>query len=300
MKIIVAGGTGFLGKKIVSSLANKGHNVCVLTRNVHKHKNTFSNNVNMIDWSTINPSLLSDTNILIKLNGEKVDQLWTKSVKNKILNSRIDTTKMLFDFCVKNEIIPQKFINASAVGIYAKESANYNFSVDENSELGNTFLAKVCFENEKSTDIFKVFENINIIQLRIGVVLQKKIINLLSLNLLFSFPVPGNKNHYFPWVHADDIAGFIYHSLEYNLNGAFNLVGSELTTHDTFFKSILKHKRSVVSWVIFIPKLLIKFIFGNMSEMFLYGPKTKPTRTLESNYQFKYSSLHEALLNLSE
>ena len=143
MKIIVAGGTGFLGKKIVSSLANKGHNVCVLTRNLHKHKNTFSNNVNMIDWSTINPSFLSDTNILIKLNGEKVDQLWTKSVKSKILNSRIDSTKMLFDFCVKNEIIPQKFINASAVGIYAKESANYNFSVDENSELGNTFFLKI-------------------------------------------------------------------------------------------------------------------------------------------------------------
>ena len=89
MKIIVAGGTGFLGKKIVSSLANKGHNVCVLTRNLNKHKNTFSNNITVIDWSTINPSFLSDTNILIKLNGEKVDQLWTKSVKSKILNSRI-------------------------------------------------------------------------------------------------------------------------------------------------------------------------------------------------------------------
>ena len=298
MKIIVAGGTGFIGRKIVSSLVEKGINVCVLTRNLQKHKNTFSNNVNVIDWSTINPSLLSDTNILIKLNGEKVDQLWTKSVKSKILNSRIDTTKMLFDFCVKNEIIPQKFINASAVGIYAKESANYDFSVDENSEFGNTFLAKVCFENEKSTEVFKVFENINIVHLRIGVVLQKKIINLLSLNLLFSLPVPGIKNNYFPWVHADDIIGFIHHSLNNNINGAFNLVGSELSTHDTFFKSILKYNRSIISWVFFLPKFLVKFIFGNMSEMFLYGPKTKPTRTLESNYQFKYPSLQKALLNL--
>ena len=103
MKIIVAGGTGFIGQKIVSSLVEKGHNVFVLTRNLHKHKNTFSSNVNVIEWSAINPSLLSDTSILIKLNGEKVDQLWTKSVQRKILNSRIDTTKMLFDFCVKNE-----------------------------------------------------------------------------------------------------------------------------------------------------------------------------------------------------
>ena len=300
MKIIVAGGTGFLGKKIVSSLANKGHNVCVLTRNLHKHKNTFSNNVNMIDWSTINPSLLSDTNILIKLNGEKVDQLWTKSVKSKILNSRIDSTKMLFDFCVKNEIIPQKFINASAVGIYAKESANYNFSVDENSELGNTFLAKVCVENERNSDIFKVFEDIDIIQLRIGVVLRKKIINLLSLNLLLSIPVPGRKNNYFPWIHVDDIVGFVNHSISSNLNGAFNLVGSELTSHESFFKSIQKYKKSIIPWVLFIPPNLVKLFFGKMSEMFLYGPKTKPIKTLNSKYKFKYPTLQEALLNLYE
>ena len=300
MKIIVAGGTGFLGKKIVSSLADKGHNVCVLTRNLNKHKNTFSNNVFVIDWSTINPSFLSDTNILIKLNGEKVDQLWTKSVKSKILNSRIDSTKMLFDFCVKNEIIPQKFINASAVGIYAKESANYNFSVDENSELGNTFLAKVCVENERNSDIFKVFEDIDIIQLRIGVVLQKKIINLLSLNLLLSLPVPGNKNHYFPWVHADDIVGFIHHSINNSIEGVFNLVGPELTSHKIFFKTILKNKKSVISWVIFLPNFLTKLIFGDMSEMLLFGPKTKPNRTLESGYKFKYTTLSDALSNLSE
>ena len=300
MKIIVAGGTGFLGKKIVSSLSNKGHNVCVLTRNLNKYKNTFSNSVTMIDWSTINPSFLSDTNILIKLNGEKVDQLWTKSVKSKILNSRIDSTKMLFDFCVKNEIIPQKFINASAVGIYAKESANYNCSVDENSELGNTFLAKVCVENESNSDIFKVFEDIDIIQLRIGVVLRKKIINLLSINLLLSIPLPGQKNNYFPWVHVDDIVGFVNHSINSNLSGAFNLVGSELTSHETFFKSIQRYKKSIIPWVLFIPSTLSKLFFGKMSEMFLYGPKTKPVETLNSNYKFKYPTLQEALSNLSE
>ncbi len=127
MNVVVAGGTGFIGQKIVSSLLENNHKVFVLTRNLEKHKNTFSNDVNIIDWKTVNPSLLSTTNILIKLNGEKVDQLWTKSVKNKILNSRIDSTKMLFDFCVKNEIIPQKLINASAVGIYSKECGIYDF-----------------------------------------------------------------------------------------------------------------------------------------------------------------------------
>ena len=167
MNIIVAGGTGFIGKKIVHSFVENGFNVCVLTRNASKHKTTFSKNVTVVEWSTVNPNLLRDINILVKLNGEKVDQLWTKSVKRKILDSRIDSTKMLFDFCVKNEIVPQKLINASAVGIYAQENAQYNFSVDENSQLGNTFLSNVCIENERSTDIFNVFEDIDIIYLHI-------------------------------------------------------------------------------------------------------------------------------------
>ena len=300
MNVVVAGGTGFIGQKIVSSLLENDHKVFVLTRNLEKHKNTFSNDVNVIDWKTVNPSLLSKTNILIKLNGEKVDQLWTKSVKNKILNSRIDSTKMLFDFCVKNKIIPQKLINASAVGIYSKECGVYDYSVDENSQFGDTFLAEVCIENEKSTKIFKVFEDIDIIQLRIGVVLRKKIINLLSLNLLLSIPVPGRKNNYFPWIHVDDIVGFVNHSISSNLNGAFNLVGSELTSHESFFKSIQKYKKSIIPWVLFIPPNLVKLFFGKMSEMFLYGPKTKPIKTLNSKYKFKYPTLQEALLNLSE
>ena len=300
MKIVIAGGTGFIGRKIIQSLNKKDFTIFVLTRNIKKYQGSFPDNIKIIDWNTINPKLLHDVKILIKLNGEKVDQLWTKSVKRKILNSRIDSTKMLLDFCLKNEIIPQKLINASAVGIYAQDDARYNFSVDENSKVGNTFLSKVCIENERSTDIFSVFENINIIQLRIGVVLRKKIVNLLSLNLFFSIPVPGNKNNYFPWVHVDDIVGFTNHAIKNNLQGAFNLIGPDLTTHKEFFTSIIRYKRSIIPWVIFLPSFVTKFLLGQMSEMFLYGPKTKPVRTLRSNYQFKYPNIKDCLSNLTE
>ena len=300
MNILVAGGTGFIGKKIVKSLANEGYKVFVLTRDIINHQNTFTKDIQLIDWSSKNPSKLKEISVLIKLNGEKVDQLWTKSAKDKIINSRIATSKMLFDFCVNNEIVPEKLINASAVGIYALNSAQYNSSVDENSQKGDTFLSKVCIENEQSTKFFNVFENIEIIQLRIGVVLRKKIISLLSINLFLSIPIPGNKSSYFPWVHVDDIVGFIHHSINNSIEGVFNLVGPELTSHKIFFKTILKNKKRVISWVIFLPNFLTKLIFGDMSEMLLFGPKTKPNRTLESGYKFKYTTLSDALSNLSE
>ena len=300
MKIVVAGGTGFIGKKIVRSLTEKDFTVFVLTRNIKKHKRLSTENVKLIDWNTVNPTLLKDVKILIKLNGEKVDQFWTNSVKNKIFESRIVTTKMLFDFCTKNEIIPQKLINASAVGIYALNSAKYNFSSDEKSQKGDTFLSKVCDANEQSTKIFNSFENIDIIQLRIGVVLRKKIISLLSINLFLSLPIPGNKSNYFPWVHVDDIVGFIEHSIDNNLSGIFNLVGPELTTHQIFFKAILNNTKSLISWIIFLPDFITKLFFRNMSEMFLFGPKIEPLRTLKSGYNYKFSTLTDALSNLTE
>ncbi len=300
MKIIIAGGTGFIGKKIIRSLTKKDFTIFVLTRNIKKHKGLFSENVKLIDWNTVNPELLREVKILIKLSGEKVDQFWTNSVKNKILESRIETTKMLFDFCINNEIIPQKLINASAVGIYALNSAKYNFSSDEKSHKGDTFLSKVCDGNEQSTKIFNSFENIDIIQLRIGVVLRKKIISLLSINLFLSLPIPGNKSNYFPWVHVDDIVGFIEHSIDNNLSGIFNLVGPELTTHQIFFKAILNNTKSLISWIIFLPDFITKLFFRNMSEMFLFGPKIEPLRTLKSGYNYKFSTLSDALSNLTE
>ena len=300
MKIIIAGGTGFIGKKIIQSLTKRDFTIFVLTRNIKKHKGLFSENIKLIDWNTVNPELLREVKILIKLSGEKVDQFWTNSVKNKILESRIETTKMLFDFCINNEITPQKLINASAVGIYALNNAKYNFSSDEKSQKGDTFLSKVCDANEQSTKIFNSFENIDIIQLRIGVVLRKKIISLLSINLFLSLPIPGNKSNYFPWVHVDDIVGFIEHSIDNNLSGIFNLVGPELTTHQIFFKAILNNTKSLISWIIFLPDFITKLFFRNMSEMFLFGPKIEPLRTLKSGYNYKFSSLSDALSNLSE
>ena len=300
MKIIIAGGTGFIGKKIIQSLTKRDFTIFVLTRNIKKHKGLFSENIKLIDWNTVNPELLREVKILIKLSGEKVDQFWTNSVKNKILESRIETTKMLFDFCINNEITPQKLINASAVGIYALNTAKYNFSSDERSLKGDTFLSKVCDANEQSTKIFNSFENIDIIQLRIGVVLRKKIISLLSINLFLSLPIPGNKSNYFPWVHVDDIVGFIEHSIDNNLSGIFNLVGPELTTHQIFFKAILNNTKSLISWIIFLPDFITKLFFRNMSEMFLFGPKIEPLRTLKSGYNYKFSTLSDALSNLTE
>ncbi|MFL2510752.1 MAG: DUF1731 domain-containing protein [Candidatus Neomarinimicrobiota bacterium] len=299
MNILVAGGTGFIGKKIVGTLSSQNYKVFVLTRNINHHKNSFGKNIELVEWNATNPRLLSKISVLIKLNGEKVDQLWTKKTKRKILSSRIETTNLLYKFCKTNQIIPKQLINASAVGIYANNEAKYDSAVNEDSSHGNTFLSDVCIQNEKGCEIFSSFENMKMIQLRIGVVLQKKIVSLLSLPLFFSIPIPGNKNHYFPWVHVDDIAGFTSFSIKNNLEGVFNLVSPDFANHQKFFKEIISYKKGLLRWVLFIPNIIVKLFLRDMSEMLLYGPKTEPKRTLESGYKFKFKSLKDALSSLS-
>ena len=86
---------------------------------------------------------------------------------------------------------------------------------------------------------------------------------------------------------------------EVNLDGVFNLTSPDFTTHEEFFKAIIFHKKGLLKWVLFLPKIAVSLLLGDMSEMLLYGPKTKPERTLKSGYKFKFQSLNKAFSNLS-
>ena len=275
MNILIVGGTGTIGTKLVESLLEKDHHIVLLSRNPKKYYKKFDDNVSLVDWNTNNLDLLKNINIVIKLSGESVMQIWPRKIKQRIKSSRVDITKDLKSFLEINHIKPQTFINASAVGFYAKKDAIYNEAVDEFSPNGDTFLADVCKLNEKSCNIFTK-EGIRVVNLRIGVVLTKEFYNLVRF-----VPHMGAKNHFFPWVHVDDVVGFIKFSIINNIKGAFNLVAPSSTTHQDFNAMVIP---------IYFARNIIP-----MSEMLLYGPKTIPNRTLESGYKFKFIDIKEAI-----
>ena len=298
MKILIAGGTGLIGSRLVNSLTLQNHNVVILSRNPLKHKNKFDSGVSFVDWQSNDIELLRNIDAVIKLSGESVAQIWTKNVKKKILNSRIDLSKNLLEFLKRNQINSNLLINASAIGFYSKNSMNYEGEVNENSHNGDSFLSEVCRLNEESCKIFQG-EGMRVIHLRIGMVLTPSFSLLIGLSSLFSIPIPGVKNHYFPWIHLDDVVGFIDYALKKNLQGPFNLITPEPITHKDFYNTIRKHYRGIIPWILFMPTCVVKMI-GDMSEMVLYGPKTIPKRTLESGYKFKFNELDAALKDISK
>ena len=298
MKILIAGGTGLIGSRLVNSLTLQNHNVVILSRNPLKHKNKFDSGVSFVDWQSNDIELLRNIDAVIKLSGESVAQIWTKNVKKKILNSRIDLSKNLLEFLKRNQINSNLLINASAIGFYSKKSMNYEGEVNENSHNGDSFLSEVCRLNEESCKIFQG-EGMRVIHLRIGMVLTPNFSLLIGLSSLFSIPIPGVKNHYFPWIHLDDVVGFINYALKKNLQGPFNLITPEPITHKDFYNTIRKHYKGIIPWILFMPTFIVKMI-GDMSEMVLYGPKTTPKRTLESGYKFKFNELDAALKDISK
>jgi uncharacterized protein (TIGR01777 family) len=293
MKILIAGGTGLIGSRLVNSLTLQSHNVIILSRNPSKHKNKFDSQVSFVDWQSTDIELLKDVDAVIKLSGESVSQLWTKNAKKKILDSRINLSKKLSEFLIKNEINSRILINASAIGFYSKKTMLYDDEVNENSDSGDSFLSKVCRLNEESCEIFSN-QGIRVVHLRIGMVLTKKFSLLIGLASLFSLPLPGLKNHYFPWIHIDDVVGFINHALNNDIEGPFNLISPESINHKDFYHTIRRHYRGIIPWILFLPSFITKMA-GDMSEIVLYGPKTTPLRTLQSRYKFKFPDLDEAL-----
>lgn len=240
MKILIAGGTGLIGSRLINSLRLQSHNVIILSRNPSKHKKKFDSQVSFVDWQSTDVELLKDVDAVIKLSGESVVQLWTKDAKKKILDSRINLSKKLSKFLIKNEINSRVLINASAIGFYSKKTMLYDGEVNENSNSGDSFLSKVCRLNEDSCEIFSN-QGMRVVHIRIGMVLTKKFSLLIGLTSLFSLPIPGSKNHYFPWVHIDDVVGFINHALKNNIQGPFNLISPKASTHQEFYHTIRKH-----------------------------------------------------------
>ena len=120
MKILVAGGTGLIGSRLVNSLLLQNHSVIILSRNPLKHKKKFDSQVSFVDWKSTDVELLKNIDAVIKLSGESVAQLWTENAKKKILDSRINLSKTLSEFLVKNKINSNVLINASAIDFIVK------------------------------------------------------------------------------------------------------------------------------------------------------------------------------------
>lgn len=295
--ILITGGTGLIGSKLLDSIDKSVYNVYVLTRK----KSYKENGVNYINWdpenSVLDISQIKNLYSVINLAGESIDgSRWTSNYKRKILDSRVNSTRLLFNKVKEMKELPKSFISASATGFYEVNTDNPQAETDL---PGNNFLSDVVQQWEKEILKFKSL-GLRTTTFRIGLVLSKDGGVLKRLYPIFKFflGVPiGSGNQMISWIHESDMIGLINMAIESNkLEGIYNAVAPEIITNTEFTKSLLKSlNRFSYPSIIKAPSFIVRILFGEQSDLVLNGLNISSEKIMQSNYKFKFTKLSSAL-----
>ena len=295
--ILITGGTGLIGSKLLDSIDKSVYNVYVLTRK----KSYKENGVNYINWdpenSVLDISQIKNIYSVINLAGESIDgSRWTSNYKRKILDSRVNSTRLLFNKVKEMKELPKSFISASATGFYEVNTDNPQAETDL---PGNNFLSDVVQQWEKEILKFKSL-GLRTTTFRIGLVLSKDGGVLKRLYPIFKFflGVPiGSGKQMISWIHESDMIGLINMAIESNkLEGVYNAVAPEIITNTEFTKSLLKSlNRFSYPSIIKAPSFIVRILFGEQSDLVLNGLNISSEKIMQSNYKFKFTKLSSAL-----
>ena len=295
--ILITGGTGLIGSKLLDSIDKSVYNVYVLTRK----KSYKENGVNYINWdpenSVLDISHIKNLYSVINLAGESIDgSRWTSNYKRKILDSRVNSTRLLFNKVKEMKELPKSFISASATGFYEVNTDNPQAETDL---PGNNFLSDVVQQWEKEILKFKSL-GLRTTTFRIGLVLSKDGGVLKRLYPIFKFflGVPiGSGKQMISWIHESDMIGLINMAIESNkLEGIYNAVAPEIITNTEFTKSLLKSlNRFSYPSIIKAPSFIVRILFGEQSDLVLNGLNVSSEKIMLSNYKFKFTKLSSAL-----
>ena len=291
---VISGASGLLGQYLTHFLTTQGHNVVPLSRNNKTDENIFRDFENGSSSSCLN-----DSDVVIHLAGEPITEgKWSKKKKEMIVKSRVEGTKEIVAQISKLKNPPKLLICASAIGYYGNRDDEI---LTEESECGNDFISKVCYEWEKSAEP-AIEKGIRVVFLRIGIVLTPSGGALKKLLKPFQFGFGtffGKGNQWMSWILPDDIAGIILHIVaNEDIKGAVNVVSPNPVKQLDFtytLGEVLK-KRTIIK----IPEKIIKSLFGQKGEeLLLSSTRVIPEKLTKSGYEFLYPDLKIALKHIT-
>lgn len=299
MNILITGATGLIGKKMVTLLKKDNHIIHYLTTS--KSKINQSANEKGFFWNPstneIDLAAIEDVSVIIHLAGASVSKKWSKSYKNEIIQSRVQTANLLFKTLQSHPNKVKQFVAASAVGIYPDDlTAIYN---EDDLQIDDSFLGEVTQLWEESTNLFKSLPLL-VTTIRIGVVLAKESGALVEMTkpIKYGFGAAlASGKQYVSWIHIDDLVAIFKYVIDNNLEGIYNAVSPYPTTNEELTKAIAKtiHKPLFLPNV---PKFMLRLLLGEMHQIVTSSQHVSSRKILDSGFQFQYASLSKSLQNL--
>lgn len=291
--ILITGGSGLVGQRITELLEKKDYQVAWLSRSAQPERKSFIWN---IEKEALDSEAIEWADAIIHLAGAGVaEKRWTPERKKLILESRTQSTQLLFAAMEKAENRPNTFISASAVGYYGFNTGTT--LVDETSPSGSDFLAEVvkAWENE-----VKRMEGLDIrtVLLRIGIVLDSE---GGALGEMLKPPVAaplGSGDQWMSWIHIEDLARMFVYALEKTtLQGVYNAVGPNPATNQQLTQEAAYAKGKTYLGI-GVPGFVLKMVLGEMSAMVLGGNRVSCQKIQKTGFQFEFYELSAALKDI--
>lgn len=296
--ILVAGGTGFIGRRLVQSLQARGDQVTVLTRDAAKVRMLFGATVGAVTLAGLEGGALSgQPDAIVNLAGESLNSgRWTAQRKRLLLHSRIDVTRALRQYCESASRRPRVLVNASAVGYYGT-SLSATFT-EESAPIGADFLSRITSRWEEEARATETL-GLRVAVARLGVVFGDDGGALAQMVLPYRLHVGGpvgSGRQWISWIHVHDAAALLVWLLDGNHAGAFNATSPNPVTMDELGRSIaaaLGRRHWLPA-----PAAALRLALGEKANLVLTGQRVLPKRAQAGGFIFTHADIGSALQDL--
>ncbi len=298
-KIIIAGGSGFIGQEMANYFKNR-FEIVILTRN----KTENINEIRFVNWDGKTfgkwTDELENALAIINLTGRSVNCRYNEFNKNEIYESRLASTSIIGKAIINCKIKPEIWINAASATIYRNEYEQPN--TEEKGIIGDGFSVDVCKKWEEKFYSFKI-DNVKQINLRIAIVLQKDKSVMIPFKNLAKLGLGGKAatgKQLFSWIHITDFCSaidFLIH--KNNAVGTYNLASPNAITNSCFMKKI--RSKMGIPFGIPQPKWLLEigaWIIKTETELIVKSRWVYPARLLSEGFKFEYNTIDKAIIDL--
>ncbi|MGH9823508.1 MAG: TIGR01777 family oxidoreductase [Blastocatellia bacterium] len=299
MKAILAGGSGFLGQSFARLLADRGDEIVIFSRRCETERN----GLRFVNWDGKNPGFwmreVDGADYLFNFTGRSVNCLYNETNKREILDSRVDSVRVLHQAIGECRNPPRLFCQAGSLAIYGDTATD----CDEGSPHGDGFSAEVCKKWEEEF-FSQTHAGVRACFFRIGFALgtnEGALGSLMKLTRYYLGGTVGKGNQYISWIHIDDLNAMFLFALENSsLEGVYNATGPAPVTNRSFMSALRRTMGK--PWSPPIPALLVKIgarvIIKTDASLALTGRKCYPRRIMAGGFRFRYNDVASALTNL--
>ncbi|HLI85099.1 MAG TPA: TIGR01777 family oxidoreductase [Bryobacteraceae bacterium] len=296
MNITISGASGLVGRRLMAVLRSAGHQVHILSR---RNAVSAPEGARVSQWDpAAGPppcAAFEGADVVVHLAGEPVAQRWTPEVKQRIRDSRVQSTRHLLEGLASRGRRPEAFVCASAIGYYGSRGDEV---LTESSPPGAGFLPEVCVEWERAAGQAATI-GMRLAIVRIGVVLDPAGGALGRMLPPFRAGVGGpigSGRQWMSWIHAEDLAGLFRFVIENSLEGVFNGVAPFPLTNRDFTRELARALRRPA--ILPVPAFALKILFGEMAQILLESQRVSPRAAEAAGFRCRHPQLAGALADL--